>query len=294
MKMLSEKSMERLIILPILVGLIFTMAINGWYFVMGEEPVILKYLNVYNNNPLASYPGYFRYLFGFSGILQLVAALTLTAGLIRRDILGNRPVSVLKWGILFAMFSVLIFGFMARITSNHNGAANLYFYLVLLYLLLWYVEKNISLEGSGIFEKMRLLPVYISVFYTMGFPGWQKIMNTSEVMGKYVNMFSTTFLSRLPGGIPPFIYFLGFLEIAVPVLLLLSIVKKEFLSKKNPFLLNTALFITICTFVMLSFGLGILLNYPGSTNLILFALFTLGLYCYVKSTGNRKEEQGFL
>jgi len=289
MKQLSLKKIDRLIILPVLVGLIFTMTINGWYFLTGDGPVILKYLNVYNNSQVELYPAYFGFLFGFSGIFQLIAAIVLVLGIIRENIFGYCSASVLKWGIFSAMLSVLIFGYMTRITSNHNGAANLYFYLVLLYLLLWYVERNIQVKRWGIFEKIRLLPVYISVFYTMGFPGWQKIVNTSEVMEKYVNMFSATFLSKLPGGVPPFIYFLGCMEIAVPLLLLLSAVRKEFLYTKNSLLLNIALFLTICTFVMLSFGLSILVNYPGSTNLILFALFTLGLYCYVRSTGNREE-----
>ncbi len=288
MEQLSEKKMEKLIILPVLIGLIFTMTINGWHFLMGDDPIILKYLNVYNNNQVELYPAYFRYLFGFSGIFQLVASIVLALGMIRENIFGYGAAPILKWGILSAMFSVLIFGFMVRVSSNHNGAANLYFYLVLLYLLLWYVERMHKVKGSGIFEKIKLFPAYISVFYTMGFPGWQKIINTSEVMEKYVKMFSTTFLSKLPGGIPPFIYFLGCLEIAVPVLLLLSIIRKEFLYAKNPLLLNIALFTTICTFIMLSFGLSILVNYPGSTNLILFSLFTLGLYCYVRSTGNRE------
>lgn len=278
---LKENSIQYLITIPIYIGLIFTMLINGWNLLTGGETVFLKYLSIYNSLPLENYPSYFMILFYLIGVVQVVVALILAYALSKREFLGKRPSTNLKWGLILAIFSVSIFGFMVRIVSNHSGAANLYFYMTLLFFLLWYVEKQSLDNDLSIFNRVKLLPIYFSVFYTMGFPGWQKIVNTSEVMGKYVKMFSESFLAKLPGGIEPLIYFLGAMEIAVTIILILSLVKMEFWHMTRFSRLNTALLISIVTFIMLSFGLSILVNYPGSANLILYSISTFGLYLYI-------------
>ncbi|WP_419869830.1 hypothetical protein [Chryseobacterium sp. CT-SW4] len=274
------------ITLPIYIGLIFTMLINGWSFFSGDHADILKYLNIYNNSPLEQYPSYFSSLFYITGIIQIVSVIILIYALIEKYFFKSSSSSLLLWGILISLFAVSIFGFMLRIISNHGGSANLFFYLCILYFLLWYTEKHASDSQNTLFKRIKLFPVYFSLFYTMGFPGWQKLINTSEVMGKYIKMFSTSFLGKLPGGVAPFIYFLGTLEIIVPLLLIISLLKGEFNPQKNALFLNIALFISICTFIMLSFGLSILINYPGSTNLIFYAIFSLGLYQYISYSKN--------
>ncbi|WP_292009467.1 hypothetical protein [Chryseobacterium sp.] len=274
------------ITLPIYIGLIFTMLINGWNFFTGDQVTFLKYLNIYNNSPLDSYPSYFSSLFYLTGIAQIISAIILIYALIKKHFLKSPSSSLLKWGILLSLFSVSIFGCMLRIISNHGGSANLYFYLCILYFLLWYTEKYASESQNTVFQQIKLFPVYFSLFYTMGLPGWQKLVNTSEVMGKYIRMFSTSFLGQLPGGVAPFIYFLGTLEIIVPILLIVSLFKGEYNPQKRSLFLNMALLISICTFIMLSFGLSVLVNYPGSTNLVFYAILSLGLYQYISYSKN--------
>lgn len=115
----------------------------------------------------------------------------------------------------------------------------------------------------------------------MGQPGWNKLFNTSEVMGNYVRMFQESFLASLPGGIPPFIYLLGVCEVAVPLLMLMALVRREFLPLQNRTFLSWAMLVSMTTFIMLAFGLSVLVNYPGATNLIFYAIISLGLWLYM-------------
>lgn len=284
MRILENKNTDSLMVLAVSIGLIFTMFMNGWSLLTGGETAVLKYLNIYNNPQKDSYPAYFTFLFYIVGILQLGATLSLCYALLKGEFFKGKRSAFLKWGIFLLICSVTLHGFMVRIASNHAGSANLYFYLVILYLLLWYTEQRSFEKSNVLFNKIKILPIYMVLFYSMGFPGWQKIINPQEVMGKYVNMFSNTFLAKLPGGVEPFIYFLGTLEIVVPIFLIISLIKKELSLEKPPVFFNIATLITIVTFIMLSFGLSVLGNYQGSTNLIFYAILTLGLHIYVSNT----------
>lgn len=288
---IKNNSIRAFMVLPIYIGLIFTMFINGWNLMSAESPMFLAYLNIYNTTkPLADFPTYFTALFHLIGGMQLGVSLILIYALARKEFLENSSSHMLKWGLLLALFSLVIYGFMVRTTSNHAGAANLYFYLVILYFLLGYIEKQSVNRTSGLFHRLKLLPLYISIFYTMWFPGWQKIAGTPDVVENYVKMFSSSILVKIPGGIEPFIYFLGIMEIIAPIFLVISLVKGELALKKTPKFLNISLIVTITIFIMLCFGLSILGNYPGATNLIFYAILTLALYVYVLNNQKQMDE----
>ena len=278
MKIINVKP---LIIIPVGIGLIFSMLINGWSLLTGGANIHLEFLNNYNRTPFQNYPSFFTFLMYLSAILQLLAALLLAVSFIKREFLGAKNALFFKWGVFFAILAVTIYGFMVRIMSNHGAAATLFFYVGLLYFCLWFVEKKKENLNTGLFRKIKIIPIYATLFYTMGFPGWQKLVNSAEVMGNYGKLFSNSFLSKMPGGIEPFIYFLGFLEILVPILLIISLSKKEFLLDKHPLILDLSLLVCVTTFIMLCFGLSVVLNYPGATNLIFYGLFTLAFYSYI-------------
>lgn len=277
-------NLRSLIIIPVGVGLIFTMVINGWTLLTGGDPTHLEYLNYYNRTNIDQYPSYYTILLYLTAILQLIAPIFLIIALVQLEFLVDKNAMFFKWGIFLSILSVALYGFMVRLLSNHGASATMYFYVVNLYLCLWFVEHRDNNLNQKIFNKIKILPIYFMLFYTMGFPGWQKIVNSSDVMEGYIKVFSNSFLSRIPGGIEPFIYFLGILEITVPILLIISLVKKEFLLNRSTLLLDWSLFLSVCTFMILSFGLGVVLNYPGSTNLIFYAVFTLGLYVYISNS----------
>lgn len=280
MERLKALNSHSVIILPIYVGLIFTMFINGWTLLTGDNSIHLEYLNIYNRTPLSGYPDYYTIVFYTIAVLQLIVPFLLLFSLFKKELSKKGNANYFKWAILAAILSVTLYGYMVRVSSNHGGAATLFFYAVLLYFLLWLMEKRDININSNLFNSIKTLPIYFMLFYTMGFPGWQKLINSTEVMGKYSKMFNDSFLSKLPGGIEPFIYFVGILEILVPVLLVISFAKKEFQKQTSSIFLNFALLVSISTFVMLSFGLSVILNYPGATNLVFYGIFTLGLYYY--------------
>lgn len=280
-------SVSKLIVVPIVVGLILTMLINGIALISGGSEAVGMFMNFYNRAKIENLPLYSTPTLLIVSVLQIASALLLVVSLIKREFIFSKETNNLKWGVFIGILSVVLYGFAVRMISNHQAAANLFFYTGLLYLLLWYIEKNSS-SAQSLFEKIKTLPIFFTLFYTMGQPGIQKLFNAVQVIPRYEAMFKDSFLVQLPGGISPFIYILGILEIAVPILLAIGIVKFEFLPTKNKVFLSLAILVSALTFIMLSFGLTVLINYPGATNLIFYAIFCLFFYeyCVVKSDEN--------
>lgn len=266
-------------VLPIVVGLILSMVIYGVQLVPLGEDTLVKFMNFYTPKVKTDLPTYSGALMRLTGALQLLAAALLALGLFKGEFLLHRQTPWLKWGILTAIFAVTLYGFAVRMISNHQAAAAFYFYSGLLYIFLWYIERH-GQQGSALFEKLKTLPIFLIMLYTMGQPGMQKLFNSAQMVPYYVQMFEGSFLAGMPGGIPPFIYFLGFMEMLVPVLLVVSLVKGEFLGQGQKVFFSLACFVGISTFIMLSFGLTTLLNMPGAANLIYYAIFTLWFYYY--------------
>lgn len=278
-KLMDKLKVSNFITLPIAVGLIISMAINGIQLVQGNPEIIAKFMNFYSRDIQIDFPFYSNAVMVLTGALQLLTALLLAISLVRFEFLPDKKSTFFKWGIFMGILSLMTYGFAVRMISNHQAAANMFFYMAFLYFLLRYVEKN-SISEESVFDKIKLLPIFVTLIYTMGQPGFQKIFNPSAVIPNYVQMFDGSILSQMPGGIPPFIYFLGAMELSVPIILLVSLLKLEFL-KDSKCLFSIASFIAIATFIMLNFGLSILINYPGATNLIFYAISTLWLYYYV-------------
>lgn len=273
---------KQIVILPILVGLMISMGINGYLMVQGQDAYVNLFMNFYSNRPVSEIPDYATPILVCAGALQLAALLLLLAALVRREFLSEAKNTCLKWSLLLEASAIAGYGFLLRMVSNHAGAANLFFFLGLVYLVLWVVEKRANNQTHNtVFEKVKLLPIILTMCYTMGQPGWNKLFNTSEVMGNYVRMFQESFLASLPGGIPPFIYLLGVCEVAVPLLMLMALVRREFLPLQNRTFLSWAMLVSMTTFIMLAFGLSVLVNYPGATNLIFYAIISLGLWLYM-------------
>ncbi|MCL7988741.1 hypothetical protein M8998_12400 [Sphingobacterium sp. lm-10] len=277
----TKIDLKPLMIVPIIVGLGFTMLINGWELLMGDNAIYTAYLNHYNRTPITDYPNYFKVLLFIAAITQIAAPILFIISIFRKEFRSSSNALYLKWGIFACILSVTFYGFMVRVLSNHNAAANLFFYTAGLYLCLWFVEQQRGNLIQGWYEKIKTLPIYALLIYTLGFPGWQKWFNAGEVMDRYMQLFDGTMLSMMPGGVVPFIYFIGFLELIIPIFLIISLFRKEFsLDKATPFL-NLSFTFSIATFIMLCFGLSVVLNYAGATNLIFYAIATLGLYLYM-------------
>ncbi|WP_443943992.1 hypothetical protein ACJVDH_13800 [Pedobacter sp. AW1-32] len=279
----QQYTFNHLIFLPIYLVLILVSLVNGFNLISSDSVTQLAYINIYGFKPaIPIVSSLFKILLYSVGGFQLLAVLILFYSLITGEFKLNKPKTFLKWGLLTVIISVLIHGYIVRVISNHPASAGLYFHLVILYIVLAYTEFIENKASKDTFyDKIKLLPIYIGVFYTMGFPGWQKIVNGDVVVGKYIIMFKDSFLAQLPGGIKPFIYFLGILELTATIMLLISFVRGEFLLKRPAIWLKGALFLSVLTFIFLCFGLSVLIVYQGATNLLFYSLFTLVLYIYV-------------
>lgn len=282
---MNKLQIQSIISIPVTIGLIFSTGFFGFQLVQGDATIVSTFMNFYNRQPVEVFPSFVTPVLMFTGFLMLVSAVLLTGALFKREFCLNKEANLLKWGVFSAIFSFTLYGFAVRMISNHQAAANLFFYVGILYFFLWFIEKETrEFQKNTFFNQVKLLPIFLMMLYTMGQPGFQKLFNTSKVMGNYTAMFQDSFLAQMPGGIPPFIYLLGILEFAVPILILVSLAKREFLSSQPKPFFNWAMFVSVTTFIMLAFGLAVLLNFPGSTNLIFYAVISLGFYVYAKSS----------
>ncbi len=276
---ITKIKISDLFVLPIAVCLILSMGINGIQLIQANPETVIKFMHFYSRDIQTELPFYSNAIMWLTGFLMVAAVAVLFWATIKGEFLPDNKSMALKWGILIGIFSLTTYGFAVRMISNHQAAANLFFYVGLLYLLLWYVERHAK-PNAGIFDNVKLLPIFLTLLYTMGQPGFQKIFNSSAVIPYYVQMFEGSILAKMPGGIPPFIYFLGVVEFSVPLILIISLAKGEFLRANPKPFFSVAVLIAIATFVMLNFGLSILTNYPGATNLVFYAIFTLWFYYY--------------
>ena len=281
-------NLKSFVMLPIVVGLIFSFGYNGFSILTGGEDVMGKFLNfLAREEKDVSALG--ATMMTASGIAGILSALLMLGSIVKREFMREGNWLLMKWGLWFAMASVVLYGLPVRFMSNHSLAATLFFYTSLLFLLLWLVESRSSGKDS-LFDKVKLLPLYLLLLYTMGQPGYNKIFDAASVMGGYERMFEGSILSQMPGGIPPFIYFLGLIELLAFALLAVSLVRGEFLSDRSKSFYKYGLLVMTATFTMLSFGLGLLLVFPGAVQLLMYGSFTTLMYVYAE----RREEQAML
>jgi hypothetical protein len=131
-----------------------------------------------------------------------------------------------------------------------------------------------------VFNNIQLLPLYGVLAYTMGLPGFTKLFNHQSVIEKYETMFKDTFIEQMVGT-SSMIYVLGFLEFLVVGLLIISLVKKEFLYGKSKDWLLAALFMTMSTFAALGFGLRLISSHAGAANLFYYFMFTFFTFIWI-------------
>lgn len=288
--MIKNIQLSRLILLPVLLSLIFSLSYTGVLMLVdGSEENVAKFLLNKTGSGLAqNISSLARAVIPIAGLVGVLSALALIFGLIRREFIFSAQSRFIQWGLFGAILATSIYGFGVRIISNHALAGTLFFYNAILFILLSIVQRK-SAKVDTALRNIQWLPIIFLLFYTMAFPGYQKIFNSEVVMGKYVAMFSNSFLAQLPGGIPPFIYLLGICELISGILALIAVVKGEFLPNRNKLFLRLALFVTVLTFFQLSIGLFVLVNISGAVNLLLYAIFSAILFYLIEE--NKAENK---
>lgn len=130
-------------------------------------------------------------------------------------------------------------------------------------------------------RNFEVLPLYFVLFYTMGLPGYSKVFTHEAVLPRYAGMFENTLIGAFPG-VSPAIYLLGLMEIMVPVLLLVSAARFEFLEKKSKIWLEAALVLTLSTFAALGFGMRLIQNHDSAASLYFYFGATLVALMWVR------------
>ncbi|MDR2275977.1 MAG: hypothetical protein LBF27_34035 [Sphingobacterium sp.] len=256
--------------------LCFFFLFHGSKMLLGDGSELLMYLNIYSKEPISNITIFQEIAMRCVGILLGITSVTFFLSfLLIEPINQKRELKLMKWAVFISMSAMSIYGGLIRGISNQQGAANIFYFTMLLYILYLSLEKLSQYRTPAILSNLKLLPIYLTFAYTMGLPGWAKIVTYDKVINKYQGMFAGSFVDALPGGVPLMIMLLGLLESLVPLLLVISIFKGEFSSSKEKPWLKFALITTCLTFMMLCFGLTILFNFPGSSNLVYYFIFTL-------------------
>lgn len=236
------------LLLPIILGLIFSMLINGVHLVFGEDKVINSFASIYTRDIRTDVATYIIKALTFTGIIHFTAVILLVISILKAEFLPQKNSVFLKWGIFTFIWSLVIYGFVLRVISNNQGAANVFYYIAILYFLLWFIEYK-SIGNQKHLDKVKVIPIFLVLFYTMGVAGYQKLFNASSVLPRYTEMFKESILAKMPIGVTLFIYFIGLLEVIVPVLLLVSFYKKEFLKSNDSFFFNLSAILSVIIFI---------------------------------------------
>lgn len=266
--------------------LISFFAIHSYGLLFGDGDRLLSYLNFLAKEPKKDLTSLYSILLRSVSVMGFISAGLFLLSLIKEIFQVGSQYKFLQYAIFMAIITTVLYGALVRIYSNQQAAANLFFFSSLLYLFFDWLNNRVE-QPISFLKNIYLLPWYAMLFYTMGVPGWAKIFGGSTVQIRYTEMFKNNFIASLPGGTSAMIILLGILELAVPILICISLVKREFLGGTQ-FWLKLAMGITILTFTMLSFGLAILFNFAGSSNLIFYSIFTFLMFMLI--SGNKITE----
>lgn len=266
--------------IPITLLLCAFVFVHGYGLLSGDEIRLLGYQNVVSKEPKETISPNIIAAFRLVGAVFTISGVLFLASLAKKEPWSRSTAALLKWALFSAILAGTIYGGLMRVVANQQGAALLFFFTMLLFLILGIIEKQPA-QADASFNAIKLLPLYAILLYTMGMPGWAKIFGGRQVIDRYTGMFKDSFIAALPGGTPLMIYLLGILELAVPLLLIISLLKGEFLQNRPKTWLNYALVLSIFTFAMLCFGLAVLFNFAGSANLVFYPIFTLLMLVYL-------------
>lgn len=133
----------------------------------------------------------------------------------------------------------------------------------------------------GLFETVKLLPVYILFISTFGLASSEKFLS-GGCPDWFKAQFEKTFIKSLPGGFAANYYFVALLEAAVAVLFLISAGSLEFLPGHDLHFLKAGLLLAMFTFCALGFGSRVSGDFQGAANLFSYFGVTFLIFIYVE------------
>ena len=142
--------LDDLYLLPIYVVLVYTMGLPGWAKIFSHDQVIGRYVPMFADT-------FIDKIFGTSlmiyllGIMEVVVVIFLVPSLAKLEFLYHKPKIWLKASLFTAMITFMSLGFGLRLVSNHDGAANQYYYFgVTFFFYCWvsYLDRQAARETS--------------------------------------------------------------------------------------------------------------------------------------------------
>ncbi len=128
-------------------------------------------------------------------------------------------------------------------------------------------------------HNLTLIAIYLIYGATFTLAGGLKVLEKG-VPSWFVDQFSKTFLRILPGTTVAY-WTIALLECSVPVLLVVSLTRGEFLPGQIPVFLELAVALSAIVFGMLGFGLRLVNDFTGAANCFFYFGATLITQLYL-------------
>lgn len=129
------------------------------------------------------------------------------------------------------------------------------------------------METNCIARTLTVIAIYAAFGGTFLLAGGSKFMER-KVPDWFKAQFGKSFLNVLPGLAVSY-WTIALLEILVPLLLIVSLIKSEFLLDAEHFYLQIAIALSSVIFAMLGFGLRLANDFQGAANLFFYFVGTL-------------------
>ncbi|MGZ3710118.1 MAG: hypothetical protein ACXVBE_00100 [Bdellovibrionota bacterium] len=121
--------------------------------------------------------------------------------------------------------------------------------------------------------RYKNLPIYLLLITTLGPAGLEKILG-GHVPDWFLKQFTGSLLDLFPGSLTVSFYLIAALEISSTIALAVSLIKGEFLPRKEKPILLAGLILSEVTFLSLAFGQRITHQFDGAFQLCAYAMLT--------------------
>ena len=136
----------------------------------------------------------------------------------------------------------------------------------------------------------KILPIHLTYIMTFALAGGGKVMNFAPTVGYFTKKFETTFLVSLPGGMGPQVAAIAGGELIIVAVLVVSLIKGEFLPNRDRLFLKLGIFGSSIMFLNLGFGMRLVRDHSSAASL--FTYFALTQLLFFAICHSCQKEQG--
>ncbi|TVR16721.1 MAG: hypothetical protein EA391_07265 [Balneolaceae bacterium] len=123
-------------------------------------------------------------------------------------------------------------------------------------------------------DDLKFVAIQLLLLMTFGLASLGK-WRTQNIPESFSDRFGETWMAALPGDLFIPFYSIVLLETVIALLIVVSIVRAEWLANSNKLFLKTGLVLSLFVFVMLGYGLRLTGDFGGAANLFFYFGATL-------------------